>query len=330
MKKIFYVVLICFSIHNTVISQINENASKAVTEIFTDFHLNLNDSTKTTGFGLSRAYLGYKYTPGGNYSALVMVNVGTPEDLAAGSVPKRYAFFREASVTYSQEKLTLSFGMVSTRYVNFQQGFWGKRYLGTEYQSLYGYGSVADLGVVLDYKFNEIFKVDFSLLNGKGYTNIQADNSLKSAFGLTITTPDNLAVRLYTDISHPGGTWQSTNIVFAGFKNKLFSLGVEGSYKTNLDLTKGHDVWGLSSTGAIFLNEKSEIFVRYDYTSSVKVSGDALAWDCIKDASYFIGGFQRILSSNLRLALNYRITDPHYPGKKTTDAIYLNAKFSFL
>jgi len=330
MKKILPVFLTFLFSHQAIYSQTTENTGNPVTEIFTDFHYNLNDSTKTTGFGMNRAYLGYKYTPGGNYSALLILNVGTPEDLAAGSVPKRYAFFREASVTYTQENLTLSFGMVSTRYENYQQGFWGKRYLGSEYQALYGYGSVADLGVVVDYKFNDIFKVDFSLLNGKGYTSIKADNSLKSAVGFTITTPDNLAVRLYTDIYHPGGAWQSTNIAFAGFKNKLFSLGVEGSYKTSLDLTKGHDVWGLSSTGSIFLNEKSEIFVRYDYASSVKVSGEALSWDCVKDATYFIGGFQRTLSNNLKLALNYRITDPHFPGKKTTDAIYLNARFSFL
>ena len=329
MKKILPVFLTFLFSHQAIYSQTTENTGNPVTEIFTDFHLNLNDSTKTTGFGLNRAYLGYKYTPGGNYSALVILNIGTPEDLAPGSVPKRYPFFREASITYTQEKLTLSFGMVSTRYLNFQQGFWGKRYLGAEYQALYGYGSVADLGVVVDYKFNDIFKADFSLLNGEGYTNIQVDNSLKSAVGLTVT-PGKFALRLYTDLSQPSGTWQSTNIAFAGFKNNLFSIGAEASYKTNLDCTKGHDVWGLSSTGSIFLNEKSDIFIRCDYTTSVKVSGDALAWDCIMDATYFIGGFQRIFSNNLKMALSYRITDPHFPGKKTTDAIYLNARFCFL
>lgn len=330
MKKILSIILVLSFFCTTIKSQTPEITGKPITEIFTDFHLNLNDSSKTTGFGLNRAYLGYNYTPGGKYSALVIVNVGTPEDLAEGSVPKRYGYFREASITYTGQKLTLSFGMVSTRYANYQQGFWGKRYLGSEYQAIYGYGSVADLGIVIDYKFNDIFKVDFSLLNGKGYTNIQADNSLKSAVGFNITTSDNLMVRFYTDISHPVGIWQSTNIAFAGFKNAIFSLGVEGSYKTNLDRTKGHDVWGLSSTGAVFLNTKSEIFIRYDYATSVKVTGEALPWDSVKDATYFIGGFQRTLSNNLKLALNYRITDPHLPGKKTTDAIYLNARFSFL
>jgi hypothetical protein len=232
-------------------------------------------------------------------------------------------------VTYNKEKITVSFGMVSTRYENFQQAFWGKRYLGPEYQAIYGYGSVADLGVVVDYKFNDIMKADFSLLNGKGYNNIQIDNSLKTAVGFTITTPNHVAVRLYYDISHPGGIWQSTMIAFAGLRNNLFSFGAEASYKTRLDLSNGHDVWGLSATGSIFLNARSELFGRYDYTTSVTLPGEDLPWDCVKDATYFIGGIQHTLGDNLKMALNYRITDFHLPGKKTTNAIYLNARFKF-
>ena len=210
---------------------------------------------------------------------MIIINIGTPEDLADGAVPKRYAYFREASVAYSKEKLTLHFGMVSTRYADFQQGFWGKRYLGAEYQAAYPYGSVADLGVVIDYTLSDLLKVDLSLLNGKGYSNIQYDNSLKTAFGLTISTPNKIFVRLYGDIMKPQGVVQTTLIMFAGHKNNLFSLGAEASYKTNLDLINGHDVWGLSATGSIFLNKKSEIFARYDYAASVVVPGEELQWD---------------------------------------------------
>lgn len=329
MKKTLTFLL--FSITGCLIlnSQTIFSQGKPFAEIFTDFHYHINDTSKTTGFGLNRAFLGYNYTPEGNFSALIIVNVGSPEDLAPGSVPKRYAYFREASATYNKEKLTLSFGMVSTRYENFQQAFWGKRYLCPEYQAIYGYGSVADLGVVADYKFNDIIKADFSLLNGKGYTNIQYDNSLKTAVGLTITTPDNMAFRLYYDIMHSSGTWQSTIIAFAGLRNDLFSFGAEASYKTNLDLSQGHDVWGLSATGAIFLNPKSEIFGRCDYSTSAKIQGDVLPWDCEKDATYLIGGIQRTFSDNVKMALNYRITDPHSPGNKTTNAIYLNARVRF-
>jgi hypothetical protein len=118
-------------------------------------------------------------------------------------------------------------------------------------------------------------------------------------------------------------------IAFAGLKNDLFSFGAEASYKTNLDLGQGHDVWGLSATGSIFLNPKSEIFGRCDYSTSRKVLGDALPWDCEKDATYIIGGIQRTFNDNVKMALNYRLTDPHSQGEKNTNSIYLNARFRF-
>lgn len=329
MRRILLSLVLAVTFYQILNSQTVVNQGKPVTEVFTDFHYNINDTTKCTGFGVNRAYLGYNYTPEGNFSALIIINIGTPEDLADGAVPKRYGFFREASVIYKKEKLIVHFGMVSTRYADFQQGFWSKRYLGTEYQAAYPYGSVADLGVVIDYQLSDLLKVDLSLLNGKGYSNIQYDNSLKTAFGLTISTPNKIFVRLYGDIMKPKGVVQTTLIMFAGHKNNLFSLGAEASYKTNLDLINGHDVWGLSATGSIFLNQKSEIFARYDYAASVVVPGEELQWDYIKDNIYFIGGIQQKLSDNLRIALNFRRTNPYNPGQKTTDAIYLNAHFRF-
>jgi hypothetical protein len=317
-----------FSFYRILNSQTIISQGKPVAEIFTDFHYCINDTSKTTGFGITRAHLGYNYTPDGDFSALIMLNIGTPEDLADGSVPKRYAFFREASIAYKKEKLTVNFGMVSTRYEDFQQGVWGKRYLCPEYQAAYGYGSVADLGVVVDYRLSDLLKFDISLLNGKGYTNVQVDNSLKPAVGLNISTPNNIFIRLYGDLMKTQGVLQNTLIGFAGFKNSIFCIGVEGSHKTNPDLIKGHDVWGLSSTASIFLSKKTELFVRYDYAASVKVAEEDLHWDYVKDATYFIGGILRDLNDYLQIALNYRRTDPYNPGQKATNAIYVNAHFN--
>lgn len=313
----------------SIYSQAPGTEGKPVAEIFTDLHVNLVDSSRTSGFALNRAHLGYKFTPVGNFTALIMINVGSPDDLAPGALPRRYAFFREASVTYIKDKLAVSFGMVSTRTFDYQQGFWGKRFLGPEFQATYGYGTVADLGVVLDYKLNSIFKFDLALLNGKGYSNIQVDNSLKQTAGLTISLPDKISFRLYGDIMRIPHVWQTTLIGFAGFKNDLLSIGVEGSYKTNLDSIQGHDVWGISGTASIYLSRKSEIFARYDYMASLYLPQESLEWDYMKDGIYLIAGYQRSLSDNLRIALNYRRMDPYYAGRQITNAIYLNAWFKF-
>jgi opacity protein-like surface antigen len=329
MKKILPAFLVSFFLYQVIYSQTLENTGKPLAEIFTDFHYNFNDTAKTTGFGLNRAYLGYKFFPAGNFSSTIIINVASPEDLAEGSKPRRYAFFREASVTYSKEKLILTFGIASTRIFDYQQRFWGKRYIATEYQALYGYGFVADLGMVLDYKLNDILKVDLSVMNGEGYSNIQLDNNLKTSLGFTITPVNQLAIRLYGDIMRPRGLWQSTLVAFAGFKNDLITFGVEASYKSNLDLTEGHHVWGLSGTGSVKISEKVEIFGRCDFSSSVVMPNDVLKWNYQKDGSFVIAGVQYTFSSNFRLALDYQGTYPYAPAKRATDMIFVNAHFKF-
>jgi hypothetical protein len=329
MKKILSVLFFFAIYFHIAKSQTTVIQGKPIAEIFTDFHYIVKDSSKLTGFDLTRAYLGYKFIPEGNFSSTIIVNIGSPQDLAEGSIPRRYAFFREASVTYSKEKLVISFGIVSTRIFDFQQKFWGKRYLSPSFQTLYGYGYVADLGVVLDYKINEIFKIDFSVLNGIGYTNIQVNKSLKTAFGVTITTPGNFSVRLYGDIMKPEGIWQTTLVTFAGYKNKLFSFGAEASYKSSLDLTEGHNVWGVSATGSLFPDKKFELFGRYDYSASVTMPGEDLPWEYRLDGSYLIGGIQRNFSPDIKLALNYRAAIPYNSEAQHTRAIYLNALFRF-
>lgn len=302
---------------------------KPIAEIYTDFHYNINDTSKTTGFGINRAHLGYNYQPGGKYSATVIINIGTPEDLSAGALSRRYAYFREASIAYTGDKLTVNFGIAGTRIFDFQQKFWSKRYIGYEYQAIYGYGSVADLGLVIDYRFNDLFKVDFTIMNGKGYNNIQYDNSLKTSFGLTVTTKNRIAIRLYGDIMKPKGITQATLIGFAGFKTDILSIGAEASYKSGLDLVNGHDGWGISGTGAVNLSREIELFIRYDYATSVIPAGSYTNWNNLMDGSFLIYGLQYTFSPNLRIALNYKGNYPYSTLRESTDAIYLNVHFKF-
>ena len=326
MKRIVAGIIFFTFISQLINSQTPDTHGKAIGEIFTDFHYISGDTSKTTGFGINRAHLGYNYTPEGNFSSTVIINIGTPEDLAEGSRPKRYAYFREASVAYTKDKLTIHFGMVSTRIFDFQQKFWGKRYLGTEFQALYEYGTVADLGVVVDYKLNNLLKFDISLLNGEGYTNVQLDNNLRTAMGILIT-PGIVAIRLYADVMKKGDAWQTTLITFAGVKTDLFSIGGEASYKTNIDLSEGHDIWGLSATGSVFIIEKTDIFARLDYIGAIPQT--VLNNDYNKYTTYYIVGIEHNFTENLKMALNYRRTNPKMADKQSFDAIFLNAAFKF-
>ncbi len=302
---------------------------KPVAEIFTDFHCNLDDSSKTSGFGLNRAYLGYNFLPGGNFSGSIIVTIGNPDELASGSVRRRYAYFREASLTYTKNKLNIAFGITGTRLFDFQQKFWGKRYVANTYQSINGYGYVADLGVALDYKFNDIWRGDITVMNGEGYSDLQLDNGVRTSAGLTFTPVKQIAIRIYGDVENPHYKWRYTLIGFLGFKNDLITIGVEASYKSNIDLIGGHNAWGLSGTGGINIFKKTELFARYDYSASVIVPGENTQWNFHNDGRFAVFGLQYTFSENVKMALDYQGTYPYSTDIHISDAIYVNAMFKF-
>lgn len=329
MKKCWLLLLVTFCNYYAVTSQTPTTTGKPIAEIFTDFHLNFNDTLSHTGFDINRAYLGYQFLPAGNLSAKIILNVGSPEDVAPGTKTRRYIFLREASISWRKDKLIISTGITATRIFEFQQRFWGKRYIANSYQSINGYGYVADLGVSADYKFSDIFEADMTLMNGEGYSDIQSDNNLRTSLGLTITPSEHIAVRLYGDIQKQKGLWQPVAIAFIGFRNKVFTFGVEASYKSNIDLIRGHHHWGLSSTGGINITDKTEIFYRLDYTSSVKLAGELLPWNYRNDGKFVVTGIQYSFSPNIKIALDYQGRYPTDKSEMVTDKIFINSLFRF-
>jgi hypothetical protein len=322
-----FAVLVILS--NAMYCQSTQNQGKAVAEIFADFHVNLNDTSKTTGFGVNRAYFGYNYIADEHFSASIMINLGTPDDITAGSVRRRYAYFREASIIWSNEKLRMAFGLTDTRLFKYQQRFWGKRYLANTYQSLNGYGYVADLGFALDYKFNDFISGDITVMNGEGYLELQLDNGVRSSLGLTITPNNNFAFRLYGDYERKPDADQITGILFAGFKNELINFGAEASLKTNMDEISGHHGWGLSATGGINFTPKNEVFVRYDFSSSVIPDNETEHWNYQRDGTFLIFGVQHTFTPNIKLALDFQGRAPYDEGSQNSNLIYLNALFKF-
>ena len=330
MKRILFPVLLILISPLLVNSQEPEIKGKPIVEIFTDLHYNLKkDSLNTTGFGINRAYFGYDFTLDNNFATAVILDIGNPLDLPLGSKSRRYAHFREASIRYTGEKLTLTAGITGTRIFSYQQKFWGKRYIANTYQSINGYGFVADLGVVADYRFNEIFTADISLTNGEGYSTLQLDNSLKSSLGVTITPVKFLAIRLYSDLMKKEGVFQNTLVGFIGFRSEIFYIGGEVSFKSNLDLTEGHHAWGASSTAGLKVSEKNEIFARYDYSTSVTAPGDMTGWNYERDGSFIIAGLERTFNKYIKASINYQSFYPVDYSKDISDYIYLNLLVKF-
>ena len=334
MNKIYRLITlfaVCFMAHSSVIGQTPAGTGKLIVDIFTDFHAKLNNTTSTTGFDVNRAFLGYNYVLDNNFSATVIVNgAGSPNDMKGESTRRRYAHLRDASLAWSNEKLKITIGLTETRLFYHQQRWWGKRYLAGCMQANHGYGFVSDLGIVLDYKFNDIFSGDITVMNGEGYQELQLDNNVRSSLGLTITPNQNFTFRVYGDHNRQQGLNQFTGVVFAGYKNKYFYIGADGSFKSNLDgVISGHDSWGFSTTSGVYLTEKDELFIRYDYATSVVASGETQQWNFMRDGTFTIIGLQHTFSPNVRMALNYQGTHPYSDLVQNRDMIYVNVQFKF-
>jgi hypothetical protein len=329
MKKVIFSLILILTAGSLINGQTAEIQGKPIAEIYTDFHYNPLGGTKTSGFGLNRAYFGYNFLTSENFSALIRVEIGSPEDLAAGSKNRRYAYYRNASITYLKDNLNITFGITETKLFDYQQKFWGKRYIANTFESLNKYGDVADLGIVADYKLSDKIEADLALMNGEGYSNIQLDDNLKLSGGITLKPFNNLYFRAYGDLMKTLNLWQTTFVGFAGYKSEKVTVGAEMIYKSNHDLTDGHNAWGFSGTGAVSLTKKLEIFARYDYSTSIIPNGETIQWNLEKDGSFLITGFQYTFNKYIKLALDNQANIPTDKTLSVADMIFLHALFKF-
>ena len=328
MKKTVPLIITILLLPLVSFSQNEQPSGKPVIEIFTDFHSPLKkDNSSTTGFAVNRAYFGYNYIIDKNFSTEIILNLGSPDDLAKGYRARRYAFFREAAFNYNKNGFSVTAGMIKTTYFMFQSTFLGMRYLSKTFQDLNAYGYDSDLGFAAAYKFSDTFQADFSVINGEGGGSLQMDNNLKYCSGLTIQPARNFVIRLYDGIMKNKNVVQNESLVFSGFKNEKFFIGAEFDYKTSLDTISGHNGYGLSATGGINLTRNLMFFSRYDFASSVKLAGEANGWNYGKDSQFAIIGFQYTVSKSLRLALDYQARFPDDKTKSSTQMIFINAGF---
>ena len=178
-----------------------EPKGKAIVQVFGNFHTGFGAENDDRGFELERSYFGYEYNFGNGLSAKAVMDIGKSSSV---DDYQRIAYIKNAMVSWKKGGLTLNGGLISTTQFNFQEKFWGYRYIMKSFQDEYKFGSSADLGISVAYKFADWLSADAIIVNGEGYKKIQVNDGLNYGLGVTLTPVKGFQIRLYGGLNESG------------------------------------------------------------------------------------------------------------------------------
>lgn len=277
---------------------------KAIVSVFANFNMAMQNGVSKCGFQLDRSYVGYQYKLVNGLELKAVLDIGKPS-----SVDDYHyvAYIKNAQVSWKHKGLTLTGGMISTTQFNMQEKFWGYRYIYKSFQDQYKFGSSADLGLSVAYKFADRVSVDAIMTNGEGYKKIQGDLGFQYGLGLTFTPVEGLSLRLYGGLNDATEA-EKVNVynyaAFVGYKNKVFSLGGEFAMMQNSGNVKSRNQLGCSVYGSVKAHKMVDVYARWDMLTSND------GWNAAKDEQAVIAGAQVKLGKYVKVAPNFRMTIP--------------------
>ena len=298
-----------------------EPKGKAIVQVFGNFNTGFGAENDSRGFELERSYLGYEYNLGNGLSIKSVIDMGKSSDVSDNN---RLAYMKNAMITWKKDNFTLNGGLISNIQFNFQDKFWGYRYIMKTFQDLYKFGNSADLGISASYKFNDLITADAIIVNGEGYKKLQKKDGLLYGAGVTLTPIEGLSMRFYGSLNEATDDSKENTSNFAafiGYKGEGFSLGVEYNAMKNASFTDNANQNGFSVYSTVKLQGKTEVFARYDDVCS------ADDWNIAKDEQAAIIGAQFKLGKYVKLAPNFRMSMPKAAGAENKYFGYVSIFF---
>ena len=312
---------------------------KITGKVFANYHFDASsDEEQTSAFELTRVYLGYKYKFNSKFSATILLDAGKGSDGSDYSV-----FVKNAKLDYkAADWLTLSGGMFGMKQFKDQEVFWGYRYIYKSLDDEYKFGSSADLGAMAAFKVAKGLTLDLLVVNGEGYKKLQ-DPKGKNRYGanLVYKPNSNIILKAYYDTmkgidvdDEDENTIVNNIALFAGYTIKdKFRIGAEYNMLQNGETykkaAKGKDREGLSFYSTYVINEKWNVFGRYDDVSSNTLEGEMMAWNYMDDGNTIIGGVEFKPTKNVNTSINYRHTDYEDTDNGEDSYVYVNLEFKF-
>lgn len=295
-------------------------------KIYSNFHYEMNSGE--TAIEITRAYFGYKYQMTKNISGKLTLNAESPtvsfgDTLTKGTTSLDLtAYLKHATISFNKGNFTFDFGLIGLKQFKFQEKLWDRRYIFKSFQDENKYGSSADLGAMISYKVSKVFSFDVTVRNGEGYRQMQSDNSYLTGLGLNLKPIEGLTIRGYYDYLKTTEV-QTTISHFIGYVHDKYKVGAEYDIQNNNKGKKGLNLSGFSTYASYALNNKIELFGRFDQLSSELESAKPYP------GSQIIGGIQYTFIKGVKVALNYHGYMHDNKSKDDKNAIYLNFLYAF-
>lgn len=298
---------------------------KPLVTIFSDFKYNIQNDKSNPAFELSRSYFGYVYNFSPNFSSKVVFDVAN----SGGLTPSAFtAFVKNAYVEYGDKFIKVNMGMVGTNMFSLQESTWGKRYLLKSFQDLNGFSSSADLGASVKLQFTPQISLDAQILNGEGFTKVQADSTLKVAVGLTVEPVKHLIARVYADYMKKNAAQTSFN-AFLGYVGTSLTVAGEYNLQSGHGMVQDQNYSGVSFWGTYKTSKSMSVFARYDNLSSNTLTGKTTAWNSSKDGQLYTAGLEFFPVKGIAISPNFQYTQPNLSTLKPSTSILLNVGLSF-
>ena len=300
-----------------------EPKGKAIVQVFGNFHTGFGAENDDRGFELDRSYLGYEYKLGNGLSVKGVMDIGKSSDV---SDYQRIAYIKNAMVSWKTGNLTLNGGLISTTQFNFQEKFWGYRYIMKSFQDQYKFGNSADLGISATYQFANWISADAIIVNGEGYKKLQKNDGLNYGLGVTLTPVKGLQIRLYGGLNESGedGKKDIANLAaFVGYKHEKFTIGAEYNQMWNASFKDDAGQNGYSIFASAKLSQVTNLYARFDNLYSQN------DWNISKDESAAILGAQFKVGKYVKIAPNFRMSMPKADGANNSYTAYVNCYFGF-
>ena len=300
-----------------------EPKGKAIVQVFGNFHTGFGAENNDRGFELDRSYLGYEYNLGNGLSVKGVMDIGKASEV---SDYQRIAYIKNAMVSWKTGNLSLYGGLISTTQFNFQEKFWGYRYIMKSFQDQYKFGSSADLGISATYQFANWISADAIIVNGEGYKKLQKNDGLNYGLGVTLTPVKGLQIRLYGGLNESGedGKKDIANLAaFVGYKHEKFTIGAEYNQMWNASFKDDAGQNGYSIFASAKLSQVTNLYARFDNLYSQN------DWNISKDESAAILGAQFKVGKYVKIAPNFRMSMPKADGANNSYTAYVNCYFGF-